>query len=294
MKSFLSKNNVMKRNFWLKQFPVIMMVAALVLTITSWQTEPGKNIHANSDTIPKNKVTNIDEALQQLDKSMQELQRTLQARDWDKEMKEALDKAHFDSEKMKVQLDEAMKQIDSKKMQDQIQRAMKDIDFEKMKTDLQGNLDKMDIKELKEEIQKAVKEIDLQKIQTDINISISKIDMDKIKVELDKVKEIDFKGIEDNLKKMKPEIEKSMQDAKESIDKAKKEMMGYKSLIDELNRNGLIDKNKNYTIEYKSGSLSINGKKQSADVVKKYNSFLNGHKNFTIKKNEDNFTIDNE
>jgi DNA repair exonuclease SbcCD ATPase subunit len=284
----------MKRDFWLKQFPVIMVVAVLALTITSWQTKPGKNIRTTSDTIPKNKVNTIDDALQQLDKSMQELQRILQAKDWDKEMKEALDKAHFDSEKMKVQLNDAMNQIDSKKMQDQIQKAMKDVDFEKMKTELQGNLDKMDMKELKDEIEKAVKEIDLQKIQTDINTSISKIDMDKIKVELDKVKEIDFKGIEDNLKKMEPEIKKSMQDAKGSIDKAKKEMMGYKSLIDGLDKDGLIDKNKNYTIEYKIGALSINGKKQSADVVKKYNSFLNGHKNFTIKKNEDNFNIDNE
>jgi hypothetical protein len=284
----------MKRNFWLKQFPVIMVVAVLGFTVISWQTQPGKNTHIITDTVPKNKVNNIDDALQQLDKSMQDLQRTLQAKDWDKEMKEALDKAHFDSGKMKVQLNEAINQIDSKKMQDQIQKAMKDIDFEKMKTELQGNLDRMDMKELKDEIEKAVEEIDLQKIQTDINTSISKIDMDKIKVKLDKVKEMDFKGIEDNLKKMKPEIEKSMQEAKESIDKAKKEMMGYKSLIDGLDKDGLIDKNKNYTIEYKSGSLSINGKKQSADVVKKYNSFLNGHKNFTIKKNEDNFNIDND
>jgi len=284
----------MKRNFWLKQFPFVMIVAALALIAASWQVQPGKNIHTTTDTVPKNKVQNIDDALQQLDKSMQELQRTLQAKDWDKEMKEALDKVHFDSEKMKMQMHEAIKQIDAKKMQDQIQKAIKDIDFEKMKTELQGNIDKIDMKEFNEEITKAMKEIDLAKIQTDINTSLSKIDMDKLKVELDKVKEIDFKGIEDNLKKMKPEIEKSMQDAKESIEKAKKEMMGYKGLIDGLDKDGLIDKNKSYTIEYKNGELTINGKKQSADVVKKYNSFLNGHKNFTIKKNEDNFNIDND
>ena len=147
---------------------------------------------------------------------------------------------------------------------------------------------------MKDEIAKAMKQIDAEKIKLDINNSIAKIDMDKIKVELDKVKDIDFKEMENNLKKMKPEIEKSMQTAKESIDKAKKEMLEYKNFIDGLNKDGLIDKSKNYTIEYKNSELTINGKKQPSDVVKKYNSFLQGKKDFTIKKDDDGFDIDND
>jgi hypothetical protein len=163
-----------------------------------------------------------------------------------------------------------------------------------MKVELKQNFDKIDMKEMKEQIENAMKQIDMAKIQTDINNSISKIDMDKIKLELDKVKEIDFKGIEENLKKMKPQLEKTMQDAKESIEKAKKELFEYKGFIDGLDKDGLIDKNKNYTIEYKNGELTINGKKQSADVVKKYSGFLKDRKDFTIKKDEDNFNIDND
>jgi hypothetical protein len=118
--------------------------------------------------------------------------------------------------------------------------------------------------------------------------------MDKIKVELDKVKDIDFKEVEENLKKMKPEIEKSMQQAKESIEKAKKEMLEYKNFIDGMDKDGLIDKDKNYTIEYKHGELTINGKKQPSDLVKKYNDFLKDKKDFTIKKDNDNFNIHND
>lgn len=286
----------MKRNFWLKQLPIGILVSALVITAAAWQGQPGKTTRTTTDTIPdKNKkIRNIDDALEQIEKSKQELDRTLNSKDWDKEMKDALDKVHFDADKMKLQIDEAVKQIDAKKIQEEISKAMKDVDFEKMKTELKENMDKIDVQEMKDEIAKAMKQIDAEKIKADINTSLAKVDMDKIKVELDKVKDIDFKEMEESLKKMKPEIEKSMQTAKESIEKAKKEMLEYKSFIDGLDKDGLIDKDKNYTVEYKNGELTINGKKQSAEVVKKYNSFLKDKKDFTIKKDDDGFDIDND
>jgi hypothetical protein len=286
----------MKRNFWLKQLPIALSVSALVITAAAWQGQPGKTAHITTDTIPnKNKkIKDIDDALDQIEKSKQELDRTLQSKDWDKEMKDALDKVHFDADKMKLQIDEAMKNIDTKKIQEEINNAMKNVDFEKMKVELKENMDKIDVKEMKDEIAKAMKQIDAEKIKADINTSIAKIDMDKLKVELDKVKDIDFKEIEENIKKMRPEIEKSMQTAKESIEKAKKEMLEYKNFINGLDKDGLIDKDKNYKIEYKNGELTINGKKQSDDVVKKYNSFLKGKKDFTIKKDDDGFDIDND
>jgi len=108
------------------------------------------------------------------------------------------------------------------------------------------------------------------------------------------LKDIDFKGMEESMKKMKPELEKSMQNAKESIEKAKKELLEYKGFIDGLDKDGLIDKDKSYTIQYKNGELTINGKKQSAEVVKKYNGYLKGKKDFTIKKDEDHFNIDKD
>jgi hypothetical protein len=285
----------MKRNFWLKQLPIALSVSALVITAAAWQGQPGKTTHTITDTIPqKNKVKNIDDALEQIEKSQKDLEHTLQSKDWDKGMKDALDKVHFDADKMKLQIDEAMKNVDAKKIQEEINKAMKDVDFEKMKTELKENMDKIDMQQMKDEIAKAMKQIDAEKIKMDINASIAKIDMDKIKIEMDKVKDIDFKGIEDNLKKMKPEIEKSMQNAKESIEKAKTEMLAYKNFIDRLDKDGLINKNKNYTIEYKNSELTINGKKQSVDVVKKYNSFLKDKKDFTIKKDDDGFDIDND
>jgi hypothetical protein len=284
----------MKRNFWLKQLPIVLIAAALVITATAWQGQPGKTKSIATDTIPNKKVKDIDEALQDLENGQQDLEHKLQGKNWDKEMNDALDKIHFDADKMKQQIDEAVKQIDAKKIQEQIQKAMQEVDLAKMKTELQQNLDKVELQDVKEEIAKAMKEIDAEKIKNDINVSIAKIDMDKIKMELDKVKDIDFKQMEENIKKMKPEIEKSLQNAKEGIEKAKKEMLEDKKFIDELSSDGLIDKNKNYKIEYKDGGLIINGKKQPADVVKKYSEFLKSKNDFTIKKNEEGFDINKD
>ena len=286
----------MKRNFWLKQLPIVLIVSALVITAAAWQGQPGKTTRTTTDTIPdrNKKIRDIDDALDQLEKSKQEMERTLQQKDWEKEMKEALDKVHFDADKMKQQIDEAMKQIDAQKIQEQVQKAIKEVDLEKMKKELQENLDKADLQDVKNEIAKAMKDIDAQKIKADLDASIAKIDIEKMKQELDKVKEIDFKGIEENLKKMKPEIEKSMNEARQSLEKAKKELLEYKNFIDQLDRDGLIDKDKNYTIEYKNSELTINGKKQPANTVNKYNDFLKGKKDFTITKDQDNFNINND
>lgn len=285
----------MKRDFWLKQLPILLIISALVVTAAAWQVAPGKSTRTITDTVPdKNKVKSIDDALEQLEKSQKELERTLQEKNWDKEMKDALDKAHFDAEKMKLQIDEAVKQIDAKKIQDEVAKAMKEVDLQKMKADLQENLDKVDMKDMKLQIENAMKQVDAAKIQADINASLAKVDVEKIKLELDKVKQIDMKGIEENLRKMKPEIEKSMQDARQSIEKAKKELTEYKTFIDGLDKDGLIDKDKSYTIQYKNGELIINGKKQPAEVVKKYNSYLKGKKDFTLKKDDDNFDIHND
>lgn len=285
----------MTRNFWLRELPIALGISSLVIVTTAWQVQPPKQAHTTTtDTIPDKKVRNIDDALQQLEKSKQELERALKEKNWEKEMKDALDKIQIDGEKIKIEIAAAMKDLDTKKIQLDIEKAMKEVDLDKMKIELQQNVEKIDMKEMKQQIEKAIKEIDVDKIKLDIDASISKIDLDKIKIELDKVKDIDLKQMEDQLKKIEPEIEKSIQSARESIEKAKTELLEHKNFINDLDKDGLIDKDKTYTIAYKKGELTINGKKQPAEVVKKYNGFLKDRKDFTIKKDNEDFKIDKE
>ena len=191
------------------------------------------------------------------------------------EIQSSVKNSQVDVEKMKTEIAEAIKAIDVEKINTEIQKSMKDLDMEKVQTS----------------IEKAVKEVDVEKIKANIDASIAKIDMEKIKQEMEKLSTIDMRKMEEELKNVGPQIEKSMKDATLNVEKAKTELKMYKSFIDNLDRDGLIDKTKNYSIEYKNGELTINGKKQPADVMKKYNSFLQNRKEFKIKKDEDGFDV---
>jgi hypothetical protein len=103
-----------------------------------------------------------------------------------------------------------------------------------------------------------------------------------------------MKKLEIEMKSLGPKLEKEMENAKASIEKAKAEMKEYKSFVDGLEKDGLINKKENYTIQHKNGELIINGKKQPTDVYNKYGTFLKKHDKFTIKKSDDNFNIDND
>ena len=60
-----------------------------------------------------------------------------------------------------------------------------------------------------------------------------------------------------------------------------------KEFADALKKDNLDDHG-NLTVEYKNGELTINGKKQPEEVLKKYQSFLDTKKdfNFSIQINE--------
>ncbi len=93
---------------------------------------------------------------------------------------------------------------------------------------------------------------------------------------------------------MKPEIEKELAKAKKEVEKAKAEVKEYKTFVDDLASDGLIDKKGEYTIKHKNGELIINGKTQPAGVYNKYRSFLEKHKTLTIEKSDDDFRIDHD
>jgi hypothetical protein len=96
------------------------------------------------------------------------------------------------------------------------------------------------------------------------------------------------------MKNLKPKIEEELKKARVEIEKAKQELKEYKAFEEGLEKDGLINKKENYTIEHKDGQLSINGKTQPQSVYNKYRSFLEKHKKFTLKKDDDNFELNND
>lgn len=247
---------------------IALCIIGVTLALISWDRKqlPG-GFHQRQqthDTIPPKK----DKKIRDLDEAIAEL--------------ENIDmKAHMD--KAMAEVDRAMKEIDGEKIRLEVERAMREVDFNKIKA----------------EVDKAMKEVDFAKIEREIKESLAKIDWDKMKAELDEVKKIELSEMEaslaearEEMKKIGPEIEKELQKAKVEIEKAKAEMKEYKSFVDGLEKDGLINKKEGYSIKHKDGKLTINDKEASAKTYEKYRSFLEKHKKINIEKNNNDFDID--
>lgn len=242
-----------------KKALLLCTVILLGLTLTSWQGGVTYAIKAIQDTVPtksEKKSVDLDEALNNIDHAQADLEKSVKDIDW---------------KKMNADLKETMKNLDVelKNMNVELKKSMQQIDVEKMKQDIDASVAKIDWYEMKHNIDAA-----------------KAMDMDKVKAEVEKAKA--------EIEKQKPEIEKSLQNARREVEKAKENLKAYKTFVDGLERDGLINKKESYKIEHKEGRLIINGKEQPASVYNKYRTFLEKNKTFTIEKNLDDFNIKND
>jgi hypothetical protein len=254
---------------------LVLMMCGLSFALVSWSGDrDGQDRLTQNDTIPKKikQPRNLDEVLAEL---------------------ESLD--------IKSTIEDAMKNVDMEKIQLQIEQSMKDIDFDKMEKELKESIAKIDLGKLELELKEAMKEIDFEKMQIELKESLKEIDFDKMKLELEKVKEVDLKEVREEMKKVKeemknlgPQLEKELEEARVEIEKAKSDLREFKGFVDGLEKDGLIDKKAGYTLKHEDGELLINGKKAPADVYNKYREFLQKHKKFTLKQDDDKFDFDND
>ena len=274
----------------LRNLRIPLAVAAVAITsvsvLSSWDFKNtyaawNDNGYDNYDTIPKK--DNREKKIRDLDDVLDELNGV--------DLK-------MNTEKMQKELNESMKKIDTQKMQLDMQKAMRDVDFEKIQKEIEQSMAKIDFSNMEKEMSKAMKEIDAVKIQKEVQESIQKIDFDKMKIEMDHMKDIDIKKMQLAMEKMQtdlskigPEIERSLENAKVGIEKAKVEMKEYKGFVDGLEKDGLINKKEEYSIKHDNGELFINGKKASDATYKKYKTFLDKREKFTIEKSDDDFNI---
>lgn len=186
-------------------------------------------------------------------------------------------------------IDDAMAELN--KGMAKLNEEIKKIDWDKMQLDINQSLKELDTAKMRMDIDKALKDIDVEKVKASAEEAVAKINWEGIKKNIDNLKDIEIPKLEATVKNMKPQLEKSMQEAKKGIEKAKVEMKSYKDFIDDLASDGLINKKGEYTIEIKDDHLIINGNTQPAEVNNKYRQFLESHKNVTIKKSKDNFNI---
>ena len=239
----------------------IMLGALLILAVTAvaWQTKDSTNKKDNTATAK-------------------------QAGDTTRPGKRSDDKNEF---RMK-DLDDAMKDLDIQ-MKD-LDVHLKDLNIDLSK-EINNAISKIDFDEIRKEVANSLKEIDVDKIIKEVQDEIKKIDFDKIKIEIDnalkdaqvEVKKVDMEKVKQQMQelkqsmnsgKFKQQMDAAMQGAKEAIKKAQKELQELKQFTDELQKDGLIDKKKPYSIEWKNGGeLFINGNKQSKEISDKYRKY---------------------
>lgn len=287
----------MKRNFWLRKLPLAVLVCGMVVTAAAWQDHSATNTRNIADTTPnkhrEKKIRDIDDAIAELERGEQELNRSLKNMDFskiEKQIRESIESSQVDAAKIKTDIENALKEIDVTKMRAEMDKAMKELDAAKLKMD-KAEFKDMDVTKVKAEIEKAMKEIDVAKVKAEADMALARVDIEKIQKEISETRKLELDKLKEEMKNLKPEIEKSMKEAHEEMEKAKAELKAYKGFIDGLDKDGLIDKKKEYTIEHENGELTINGKKQSQEVYNRYRSFLDKKKNFTIKKSSDDFDI---
>lgn len=259
-------------------------IVGTTLLLLSWdRKQTGGEVRQKQqqhDTIPQKR----DKKVRDLDDAIAELEAT----DIDLEVQKAMG-----------EVNKAMKELDAQKINLEVQKALREVDFSKAKAEVERAMKDLDLQKIQLDVQRSIQEVDFQKIEKEIKESMAKIDWNKMNEQLDAARKIDFSEMEaglakaqDEIKKMGPQLEKQLQEAKVQIEKAKAEMKEYKAFVDGLEKDGLINKKENYSIQHKNGKLTINDKEASPETYKKYRSFLDKHEKFEIEKDEDDFDID--
>jgi len=291
------------------RWTIPVLAIAITVTLTAWGGHPqntGQNARPLQDTLPgKRKYKSerkagdkdLDKELRDLDNARKELE-DLKDFNWDK-IKEDIDKAmkEIDMEKIHMDAENAIRKVDMEKMQKEVQESLSKIDFDKMKTDLDNALKEVDVKE---ELDKAKKEIEKAQLQMkehfnnrdwqkELDRELKKIDSKEWKEEFEKAMQ-ELKRSKADLDLQKLNMKDEMAKAREGIDKAKEEFKGYQEMIYSMEKEGLLSTKEDYKIEYKDGELFINGKKQNQEVTDKYKKYFK--RNTTLKKEDGDFNID--
>ena len=279
-----------------------VLIAAFGLI--SWAGSSGKGTYqiVQNDTIPSKEKPkyekDFDKELRQLEEARRQLEK-LKSKDWDK-VQHDLETAmkNIDIEKVRIDAEKAVSTVDMEKIAKEIEASLKKIDFEKIERDVDAamnNISKIDTEKVKEEMKKMRTEIEEQLKKQDWRKEmeeIKNIDMNAIKAELGEAKK-EIAKVKEELKAEKIDMKATMEMANTEIEKAQQDLKGYQEMTDAMEKEGLLDTKKDYTIQYKDGELTINGRKQSSETAARYKRYFRKDP-LTIKKENGNINIDTD
>jgi len=285
-------------HFKTKHWLIVTVPVCIAVITLAWQKsgadKTNNNYRQAQDTVPSKHhqkdfeemrdEKDLDKAILKLDEALKHVDKKIENIDWNKIQEQIQSSMEKVNEEMKNH------QFDMDKVQHEVEESMKNIDLEKIKKEtalaMQHVNEDIDLNKINEQVQRALdvakEQLNSDEIQKSIQ-NATKMNMEEVKKELENVK------IE--MEKNKVNVKEEMAKAKIQIEEAKQELKAYKQLLDGLEKDGLINAKKDYSIEYKNGELFINGQKQPQDVLNKYKGYFK-HDNTKIYKENGRFNID--
>ncbi len=221
----------------------LFVMPATVLLFCSWENT-GMYNYSNkvaacnvntTDTLPKDKQDEFNKAMEELDENMADLNSKMENI-----------KANADKE-----IKEALSSVDFKTIQEQAEAGLKKVDWNKIQQDVNISL---------KEAQNEMAKIDFANLQKEMQLMQNKMNSEEFRSQF-------------NSEKLNEKINEAMSRSRESIEKAKENLQQMKAFTDALAADGLIDKKKGYTIEWKNDELYINDQKQPKDIADKYRRY---------------------
>jgi hypothetical protein len=272
-----------KKSTWLA-----VLVLSAIITSAAWASHeklllpfPGQPLFhpqsATKDSVPEKSK----------EKTKKEKERTA-----DPEYYRDLDQALEELERAIANLKQVLKNTNLEKLQGELSElSWNESAFDLLGPEIEARM-KVDWEKAERDMKKAMKEFELSNEQHEFMLekdeALRYFDMEKF--------HNDFEGeklkMQFEMEKMQHDFDRLGEDLKgahENLLHADEEMKNLKSFIDELRKDGLIKKGKEYDIKIENGELYIDGKKQPDSVTdkyrknEKYKNYFDKENNFRIK-----------
>jgi hypothetical protein len=211
----------------------------------------------------------LDKTMADLDNSMKQLDNL----NLDEVMKSAADAVKaVDLTAIEKSVTDAMKSVNVDQIQQQVKLALQQVNMDSIQQQVKLAMQSIDTDKMKADIDKAMAELKNSNWQAELDKG-----MKEMKVSMAEIKNINGAEIKKELENARKEMENAkitmkdeMAKARVEVEKARGEMTQLRTLLQDLQKDGLIKKGEDVKLEWKSGRLYINGKEQSAEVSEKY------------------------
>ena len=228
----------------------------------------------------------------------------------DKMVKEAMADVDWNGISKNVQV--AIGDVDWDKIGKDVHVAIAGVDWDKMGNEVAVAVNGVDWNEMSKEMRKAGKElecVDWNDIQVKIDKAMNDPDLKrKIDIELENARNAHGTArvrVIDARKEME-QARAEMEEARQDMERDRKKMHrnsrsksysysynsgDYDEMLDRMESDGLLDRDKSFSVKKEDGELFINGKKQSASVLEKYDQYLGDADQVNIKGSKGNLNV---